>query len=291
MNEDQIKQIVLQALAELNAVGAGSTSTVTAAPAGGGALPTRHTSTAGADYPKVITQAEVDAAVTAGRRTLMVSSGALVTPLAREAAAEKGVEIVVGSTPPGGGTAQVGCALGSSYCVECGACVQPAFYERRPWPLAGDLDAMVQRIQSFALAVWPQEPADVRALRTVRKPPMGNLPCVFYANANLFWSGENIQVARELAKSERLPMDHLNAHLAASLTRHAGRLSKWGFDETIGLFKDVISFLEQGGAKDYRSFAYLCEQLMIAVDRVQSWVDRIIPWNDLDTGVALRPLM
>ena len=291
MNEEQIKQIVLQALAELNSGGAGLTSTAAAAPAAGVALPPRPVASSGAAYPKVITQAEVDAAVAAGRRTLVVASGTLVTPLAREAAAAKCVEIVVGSAPAGGGTAQVGCVLGSSYCVECGACVQPAFYERRPWPLAGDLDAMVQRIQSFALAVWPQEPADVRALRAVKKPPMGNLPCVFYANANLFWSGENIQVARELAKSGKLPMDHLNGHLAASLTRHAGRLSKWGFDETIGLFKDVISFLEQGGAKDYRSFAYLCEQLMIAVDRVQSWVDRMIPWNDLDAGVALRPLM
>lgn len=291
MNEEQIKQIVLQALAELNSAAPGSASTATTASAAGGGLPARPASGAGAGYPKVITQAEVDAAVAAGRRALVVASGTLVTPLAREAAADKGVEIVVDFASMGGGTAQVGCVLGSSYCVECGACVQPAFYERRPWPLAGDLDAMVQRIQSFALAVWSQEPADVRALRAVKKPPMGNLPCVFYANANLFWSGENIQVARELAKSEKLPMDHLNAHLAASLTRHAGRLSKWGFDETIGLFKDVISFLEQGGAKDYRSFAYLCEQLMIAVDRVQSWVDRMIPWNDLDAGVALRPLM
>ena len=159
---------------------------------------------------------------------------------ARDLAAERQIAITVGAT--GNPTAQTGCVLGSSYCVDCGACVQPAFYERRPWPLTQDLDGLIQRIQAFACQVWPDEPGDVRALREVSKPPMGNLPCVFYANANLFWSGEDIQVARERAKGGELPMEYLNKHLAASLNRHAARLSKWGFSETIGLLKDVISF-------------------------------------------------
>lgn len=282
MNEDQIRRLVLQALSELKDSGAGTASapsrvaTVDAVPA--------------ASYPKVVTQAEVAAALADGKSTLYVGPSTLVTPLAWDLAREKSVEIVVGAAAPPG-TAAVGCVSGSSYCIECGGCVQPAFYERRPWPLAQDLDSMIQRIQEFTLHVWPQEPADVRRLRDIKKPPMGNLPCVFYANANLFWSGENIQVARELAKNGALDIGQLNAHLAATLTRHAARLSKWEFAETITLLKDVISFLEQGGARDTRSFTYLCEQLLIALDRVQSWVDRMIPWNDLDRGVALRPLM
>lgn len=282
MNEEEIKRLVLQALAELQVESGGNGT--------GRAKATAAEARPAASYPKVITQAEVTAALAEGKRVLQVGSSTLVTPLARELAEEKGLQIVFGAAATGG-TAAVGCVSGSSYCIECGGCVQPAFYERRPWPLAQDLDALIQRIQEFTLYVWPQEPPDVRRLRQIWKPPMGTMPCVFYANANLFWSGENIQVARELARSGAVPIEHLNAHLAATLTRHAARLSKWDFSETISLLKDVISFLEQGGARDTRSFMYLCEQLMIALDRVQSWVDRMIPWNDLDARVALRPVL
>lgn len=285
MNEEQIRRLVLQALADLT--GDSATATGNGSRGEGPAQ-----EPAGADYPQVVTQAEVQAALTAGRKRLAVGPSTLVTPLARDLAQERGLEIVVGTaTGSANATAMTGCVSGSSYCIECEACLQPAFYERRPWPLAGDLSALVQRVQAFTADVWPAEPADVRALREVRKPPMGNLPCVVYANANLFWSGENIQIARELAKSGALPVDYLNRHLAATLTRHAARLSKWGFSDTTGLLADVISFLEQSGVRDAPSFTYLCEQLMIALDRVQSWTDRMIPWNDLDAGVALRPVM
>jgi hypothetical protein len=36
-------------------------------------------------------------------------------------------------------------------------------------------------------------------------------------------------------------------------------------------------------------FAVVIEHLMMAVDRVQAAVDSIIPWNELDGAVRLRP--
>jgi len=36
-------------------------------------------------------------------------------------------------------------------------------------------------------------------------------------------------------------------------------------------------------------FSVVIEHLMMAIDRVQAAVDAIIPWNELDGAVRLRP--
>src|SRR5207244_1761293 len=61
----------------------------------------------------------------------------------------------------------------------------------RPTPRAGR--ELSQRLAAATRADWASEPADVTRLRSFSRPPMGTMPCVVYANFDLFWAGENLQ--------------------------------------------------------------------------------------------------
>ena len=153
--------------------------------------------------------------------------------------------------------------------------------------MATDFDALRDRLETFRRDVWDEEPADVAALRRLRKPPMGRLPGVFYANFNLFWCGENIQAVRELARKDALGTTALNTTLAALLRRHRGRLVKWGLADTPALLEDIAQFCDEPGCADGDEVAALCEALLVAVNRVQAWVDRMLPWARLDERLDL----
>ena len=56
---------------------------------------------------------------------------------------------------------------------------------------------LVAELRQFTADRWGGEPPDVQRLRTFSLPPMGNLPCVLYCNFDLFWAGEQLQVAAD----------------------------------------------------------------------------------------------
>jgi hypothetical protein len=118
---------------------------------------------------------------------------------------------------------------------------------------------------------------------------MGRMPGILYACFNLFWLGEEVQTLRDKAKAGSLPLASLNELLGALCGRHAIRLSKWYLVDSIELLGDVQSFCEAGGAASHDELRDLSEHLLLAIDRVQAWIDRMIPWHTLDDRLELVP--
>jgi hypothetical protein len=253
------------------------------------------------DAGRVVTVADVLDAEAAGA-ALRLPAGAIVTHLAREEAERLGVALVENGHPVPGRSVrsghsgpeadgspkeQHGRQSGSDYCTHCGGCMEPAVYDRKGRAVAGSTGELIARLDRFTELVWRTEPQDVRRLRQLSRPPMGRIPGVFYACFNLFWLGEEVQTLRDKAKAGRIDVAALNDLLATLCTRHAIRLSKWHVVDVIELLGDVANFLEQHGARTHDEYRELCEQLMLAADRVQAWVDRMLPWHTLDDRLEL----
>lgn len=147
---------------------------------------------------------------------------------------------------------------------------------------------MLARLDGFSRRNWGKEPGDVSALRKHKLPPMGNFPGVFYANFNTFWLGENIQVVRQLALDGDIDVKALNRMAASLLTRHAGRLAKWKLTSTVKLVKELAGFFAGNGPRSHAQIVAVCEATMLAMDRVNTWIDAMIPWSDLDTKLKLN---
>lgn len=147
--------------------------------------------------------------------------------------------------------------------------------------------SIIARLERFTRRNWRAEPGDVTRLRAHRLPPMGNMPPVLYANFNTFWLGENLQVVRQLALDKAVPPAALNKMAAALLNRHAGRLAKWKLTGTIRLVRALADYFEAGGARSHRDVVRVCEAALPAVDRINAWIDAMIPWSRLDAKVAL----
>ena len=154
---------------------------------------------------------------------------------------------------------------------------------------ATETAAMINRLERFGRRNWKSEPGDVTRLREHSLPPMGNMPPVLYANFNTFWMGENIQVVRQLALEKALPTEALNAMAAALLNRHAGRLAKWKLTGTVRLVRELAAYFEAGGAESHDDVVQVCEAAMVAFDRINAWIDAMIPWAHLDKKVKLLP--
>jgi hypothetical protein len=147
---------------------------------------------------------------------------------------------------------------------------------------------LVEELRGFTAARWVGEPPDVQRLRTFSLPPMGNLPCVLYCNFDLFWAGEQLQVCRQAALEGDLRLPELTEVSALLLDRIAARTAKWEMAETVALIRRAAEVLREWRPDTAQEFAVVIEHLMMAIDRIQSAVDTIIPWNELDQGVRLR---
>ena len=75
-------------------------------------------------------------------------------------------------------------------------------------------ERVLSALRDFTQSCWRSEPADIAALRAVSRPPMGNLPCCFYANFNLFWAGEDLQVCRQIVKDGVIPVPAVSQMVA-----------------------------------------------------------------------------
>ncbi len=148
---------------------------------------------------------------------------------------------------------------------------------------------MIAQLERFTTRNWKAEPADIKALRRFKRPPMGTMPCVIYANFDTFWLGENIQVLRQLALEGEMPVAELNRTAAALVTRHAARLGKWKMADTVRLMNEIAGYFAGGGARSHREFVEVAEAIMIAIDRINTWIDGLLPWAQLDRRLKLNP--
>jgi len=241
---------------------------------------------------RVVTREDVQRAAAAGA-ALQVPSGAILTDLAREEAETQGVAILSGgatgpvralrpaAAPAPSAPATADTARGSG--------MEPATYSRAAHDVARSTDEMIARLDAFTELVWRSEPNEVRRLRQLSRPPMGQLPGIFYACFNLFWLGEETQTLRDKAKAGAIPVAVLNELLATLCARHALRLSKWYLVDSLELLGDVERFLAGPGCASHDEFRRLTESLLLAIDRIQAWVDRMIPWHTLDANLELVP--
>ncbi|HLQ29232.1 MAG TPA: hypothetical protein VK140_08350 [Ktedonobacteraceae bacterium] len=147
---------------------------------------------------------------------------------------------------------------------------------------------VLEELQAYIQNCWLEEPADIAALREVSRPPMGNLPCCFYANFNLFWAGEELQVCRQMVKDTVIPVPVVCQIVAGLLERHAARLEKWSMTETVALERMLAQYFKGKGPANSEEFLAVIEHAMIALDRIQSWIDGVLPWNELDSRLMLR---
>jgi hypothetical protein len=76
--------------------------------------------------------------------------------------------------------------------------------------------------------------------------------------------------------------------LAGLLERHAARLEKWSMTETVALERMLAQYFKGKGPASEEEFLAVVEHAMIALDRVQSWIDGLLPWSELDARLALR---
>ncbi len=156
-------------------------------------------------------------------------------------------------------------------------------------PTAPTTASVLADLDRFFKRAWNKEPRDVARLRTHALPPMGNMPCMLYANFNTFWMGENVQVMRQLALDRGVSVKALNRMAAALLARHAARLAKWRLTATVRLLDGLIEYFEGEGAKNYGEFVAVAEALMLAGDRINVWIDAAIPWSLFDKKVKPFP--
>jgi hypothetical protein len=251
----------------------------------------------------VITRNDIVEFARAGKKRLVVQHGGLVTPLARDLAAEHGIELIWASeanaTQRSGSTHQLELAATQlAYakqdgqtaltCLRCSSCLEPAFYERALSEMEHTTARVLGELRAYIARYWLHEPADITQLRSISRPPMGNLPCCFYANFNLFWAGENLQVCRQLVKDGGLPVQVVCQTVAGLLERHAARLEKWSMTETVALERMLAQYFKGKGPASSEEFLAVLEHTLIALDRVQSWIDGLLPWNELDARLSLR---
>ncbi|HET9999559.1 MAG TPA: hypothetical protein VFQ36_01615 [Ktedonobacteraceae bacterium] len=241
----------------------------------------------------VVTRNDIEAFVKEGKKRLLVKHGGLVTPLARDLAAEHGLEIIWAGESNGSQTQHTITGTSSNgksalTCLRCSSCLEPAFYERALAELEHSTARVLGELRAYIARCWLHEPADIATLRAISRPPMGNLPCCFYANFNLFWAGESLQVCRQQVKEGTLPVQVVSAMLSGLLERHAARLEKWSMTETVALERMLAHYFKSKSPASSEEFLAVVEHAMIALDRVQSWIDGLIPWSELDARLALR---
>lgn len=152
-----------------------------------------------------------------------------------------------------------------------------------PTPKHSDNKAVAILSQSLR-RVWDVEPKEVTDLRKFQRPPMGNVPCVLYANFDLFWATENLLTTRELAQG-KLTASQLGIVVAALLRRSESRLAHWGFSDASATLERTAEEVEN--MRSRKQIVETIDAAVLYIDRLQSWVDRLIPWNDLDKSVQL----
>lgn len=251
----------------------------------------------------VVTRSDINDFIKAGKTRLLIQHSGLITPLARDLASEHSLEIVWALETSSGPKNTAG-GVNEQYrathtltstngktalaCLRCSSCLEPAFYERALAEMEHSTARVLGELRNFIARCWLHEPADIATLRNMSRPPMGNLPCCFYANFNLFWAGENLQVCKQQVKDGTLPVQVVSRLLAGLLERHAARLEKWSMTETVALERMLARYFKEKGPASDEEFLAVVEHAMIALDRVQSWIDGLLPWNELDARLALR---
>jgi hypothetical protein len=72
--------------------------------------------------------------------------------------------------------------------------------------------------------------------------------------------------------------------IAELLSRHASRLEKWEMRDSCNFVKRLAS-LFSCEVNSYEACVVGTEEALIGINRLQSWVDAVIPWSVLDKNL------
>lgn len=146
--------------------------------------------------------------------------------------------------------------------------------------------ALLAELVEVAGSSWARPVADVAELRKLSLPPMGTMPCVLYCNFDLFWLTEQLQVLRQSAV-DGIEAGCLGRIAGRLIERSADRVGKWGMPDTVAMLRRAAAEI---GAATFApgELVAVLEQLMVVVNRVQSAIDAIIPWAELDARLSLH---
>ena len=80
-------------------------------------------------------------------------------------------------------------------------------------------------------------------------------------------------------------MDPAKKVALAYLKRTQERLGKWGFPAATFLIEEASSAITRLDSKE--DLITLLNYLNVYLNRVGSWIDAMIPWNDMDSSLNL----
>lgn len=143
-------------------------------------------------------------------------------------------------------------------------------------------EAAIGKIQAFLDRVWADEPPDIRRLRGTALPPGGRWSGVLFCNLILLWSGQVLALQRKLALEGSVAPAAAAAIVVAELRLMADWLAHWHLDDTCALLRDVADDLASPAEPSAQSLASVIEGLLVAVNRMQNWIDAFVPWARLD---------
>jgi hypothetical protein len=140
-------------------------------------------------------------------------------------------------------------------------------------------------LPSALAAVWASAPADLEGLGRQHRPPSTDMPKRLYANFDLYWLAGVFYVLRESLESGTLEPGPASALVRRFVELARARLLTWGFADAAS----VLGAVAGSGTivPDPRVLSRLLADLIVYLNRLQSWVDATIPWAALD---ALSPL-
>ncbi len=219
---------------------------------------------------RLITECEIRNAAQNGITFLNIEPGTIVTPLARDTAQSLGLRL--------------GYEAGKK---EANIKADAAFTGKA----APATSKMIGLLDDYLKRIWPAEPPDLKNLRKFKLPPMGNMPCVLYASFNLFWLGESMQVWRAAAQKRAIPLKELSYVVSQDMGRHAGRLAKWQMEETVEIIRLLEKYFASQGPQSHEDCVTVLTRALVALDRMQNWIDAVIPWSKMDEALkGLRTL-
>ena len=211
----------------------------------------------------LITEIEIRNAAKNNITTLTVEKGTIVTPLAKDAARSMGITLIQSTIAAAPATNKPASATASL-------------------TTANMLTAMDQ----FTKEIWDKEPEDLKSLKMQTLPPMGNMPCVLYCSFNLFWLGETMQVWRMAAQKKTASLKNICFSLEQEIGRHAARLTKWHVPAVQQLVDKLQGYFSACGPKSETEAVEVLTKAMVAIDRMQNWIDLSIPWSRMDKSLG-----
>jgi hypothetical protein len=135
-------------------------------------------------------------------------------------------------------------------------------------------------------AIWDAPPGELAALGRERRPPSSDMPKRLYANFDCYWLAGVLYVMRESLESGAVGPEPAATMIRRFVGLAATRLGTWGFADASARLRAAAA----SGAiqPDRAALTRVTADLIVYLNRLQSWIDATVPWATLDTIAPLE---